>query len=385
MSHERGASPGAGGVTMLECEGYGIADPEAIETPAMVVFQARLEANIAALCELVGGGQHLMVHVKTHKSEAVTRQQIAAGVAGFKCATLKELEMVLEAGASEAILAYPMAQAVKVRRFCDLVARHGEARVHATASVPLHVDLLEQGAAERSAQVSVMLDLDVGMHRTGIGVGEAAVALYRQIAASPHLEPGGLHVYDGHEHIHDPATRQAATNRHIEQVQRLKVELEGAGLAVPRVVGGGSFSFPYYARTEGWHGSPGTCVYWDTGYAGSMPDMPFTYAALVLTQVVDRHPGEGTVTTDLGYKAIAGDPPTEKRARLVGQPGAQLLLQNEEHGVFAWPGDLPEVGTYLLAVPGHVCPTTIRYPGSYVLDEAGDVVDFYPHTARDRQ
>jgi len=39
----------------------------------------------------------------------------------------------------------------------------------------------------------------------------------------------------------------------------------------------------------------------------------------------------------------------------------------------------------LLAAPGHVCPTTIRYPGSYVLDGQGEVVDYYPHTARDRQ
>jgi len=370
---------------MLECDGYRIANPEAIETPAMMVFQARLEDNITALCELVGGGQHLMVHVKTHKSEAVTRQQIEAGIAGFKCATLRELEMVLEAGAAEAILAYPMAQAIKARRYCEVAGSHDRARVHATVSTSLHVELIEEAAAACSQQVSVMLDLDVGMHRTGIGVGEGAVALYRQIAAAPHLEPGGLHLYDGHEHIQDPATRQAATGRHIERVQQLKAELESAGMAVPRVVGGGSFSFPYYARTEGWHGSPGTCVYWDTGYADSMPDMPFSYAALVLLQVVDRHPEEGTVTTDLGCKAIAGDPPTQKRARLVSQPEARLLLQNEEHGIFAWPGDLPEVGTYLLAVPGHVCPTTIRYPGSLVVDEAGEVVDFYPHTARDRQ
>lgn len=369
---------------MLELDGYRIADPGAIETPAMVVFGSRLEANIAALCNLVGGGQHLMVHVKTHKSEAVTRQQIAAGIAGFKCATLKELEMVLEAGASQAILAYSMAQAVKARRYSEVVANHGQARVHATVSAPLHVELLEQAAAERSQRLLAMVDLDVGMHRTGIGIGAGAVALYRQIAASSHLEPGGLHVYDGHEHIHDPAARQAATDRHIELVQQFKAQLEAEGMAVPRVVGGGSFSFPYYARTEGWHGSPGTCVYWDTGYAAGMPDMPFAFAAMVLAQVVDRHADQGTITTDLGYKAIAGDPPVERRVQLLGQPQARLLLQNEEHGVFAWHGDLPEIGTYLLAVPGHVCPTTIRYAGSFVVDEAGEVVDFYPHTARDR-
>ena len=81
---------------MLEFGDYKIEDPDGLETPAMVVFEAKLDGNIAAVCELVGGGQNLVVHVKTHKSEAVTRKQIEAGVAGFKCATLKELEMVLD-------------------------------------------------------------------------------------------------------------------------------------------------------------------------------------------------------------------------------------------------------------------------------------------------
>ncbi len=118
-----------------------------------------------------------------------------------------------------------------------------------------------------------------------------------------------------------------------------------------------------------------------------MPDMPFKWAALVLGQVVDVHAdAQGqTITTDLGHKAICGDIPLEKRARLLNDTSAELIAQNEEHGVFRWQGELPAIGTYVLAVPGHVCPTTMRYPGSYVLDVEGQVVDYYPHTARDRQ
>ncbi len=78
------------------------------------------------------------------------------------------------------------------------------------------------------------------------------------------------------------------------------------------------------------------------------------------------------------------DLPLEERACLLGQDSAQLILQHEEHGVFRISGELPRVGDYLLAVPGHICPTTIRYPGIHVLDTAGEVVDYYLHTARDR-
>ena len=84
---------------MIEYGDYRIADPDSLETPAMVVFESALDHNIATMCERAGGAQNLMVHVKTHKSDAVTRKQIDAGVCGFKCATVKEVEMVLGAGA----------------------------------------------------------------------------------------------------------------------------------------------------------------------------------------------------------------------------------------------------------------------------------------------
>lgn len=366
---------------MIEVGEYKVAEPDGIETPAMLVFAEPLDHNIKTVGELVGGSEYLFVHVKTHKSIDVARKQLASGVAGFKCATLKELEMALDAGAPEAILSYPLVQRRKVLRFAELAQR--EATVRAIASAPAHVQVLGAIAQARQQTLQVMLDLDVGMFRTGVPLG-AAAALYRQIAQHPHLSPGGLHLYDGHEHISEPRARQAAAERHIRDAQRLQAALEGEGLAVPRIVGGGTFSFPYYARAAGMHGSPGTCVYWDAGYGHRMADLPFKWAALVLTQVIDRYPEQQTITTDLGTKAISDDGPMPNRAKLLQNAEAELLRQNEEHGVFSWSDPQPEVGTYLLAVPWHVCPTTIRYPGAYVIDAEGQVADYYLHSARDR-
>ena len=370
---------------MIECGNYKVSDPDALETPAMLVFEEMVDHNIRALCDLAGGGQNLMVHVKSHKSPAIVRRQLEAGIAGFKCATLKELEMVLEAGAREAILSYPMVQQLKVERFAEVAAAHAEAQVCTIVSAREHVDVLARVASARQQHLEVMLDLDTGMHRTGMGPDQRAEIMYQALGEHEYLEPAGLHLYDGQDHITDPAEREAAAQRHIDTARALKARLEAAGRPVPRMVAGSTFSFVYYARAEGMQGSPGTCLYWDVNYGRSLPDMPFRWAAMVLCQVVDQYPQQQTITTDLGYKAIPGDPPPEKRALLLGKEEARLVLQNEEHGVFHWPGELPGVGSYLLAVPGHVCPTAIRYPGSYVIDGSGEVVDFYPHTARDRQ
>ena len=240
--------------------------------------------------------------------------------------------------------------------------------------------------AKDVASIRVMLDLDAGMHRTGIGFGPNATKLYREIDAHPYLEPSGFHLYDGHENYSDVVQREAEAQKHIKSLQEFQQQIESAGMPVPCVVAGGSWSFPYYARTQGMFGSPGTFIYWDAGYRRDMPDMPFRWAALILTQVVDRYPDAGTITTDLGCKGISSDLLLEERAYLLGHETAELVSQSEEHGVFRISGELPFVGDYLLAVPGHISvPTTIRYPGIHVIDSTGKVVDYYLHTARDRR
>jgi D-serine deaminase-like pyridoxal phosphate-dependent protein len=369
---------------MITYQDYIVADPEALETPAMLLFQDMMEHNIRSVCELVGGGQNLMVHVKTHKSVAVARRQVELGIHGFKCATLKELEMVLQAGTRKAILSYPQVQERKIERLCDLTSSYPDAWIATIVSSPVHVDVLARVAARQKQSLRVMLDLDVGMQRTGIGFGPDAVKLYGKIDADPFLQASGFHLYDGHQNFSDLPQREAAAQQNIESLQEFQQQIESAGMPVPCVVAGSSWSSPYYARTEGMYGSPGTFIYWDAGFSAVMPDMPFRCAALIMTQVVDRFPDAGTITTDLGCKAVSTDLPVEERACLLGQDKAELILQDEEHGVFRFQGELPQVGDYLLAVPGHICPTTILYPGSHVIDSSGDVIDYYLHTARDR-
>jgi len=370
---------------MIKFEDCCVADPDALETPAMLVFQDRVDHNIRSICELVGGGKNLIAHVKTHKSEAIARQQVEQGIAGFKCATLKELEMVLDAGASKAILAYPQCQKIKIERFCDLCTSHPDAWIAAIVSSQFHLDVLASVATRREQVLQVMLDLDVGMHRTGIGFGADAENLYRDIDAHPHLQAAGFHLYDGHDNYGDLGQRESQAQKHIVALQEFKQQIESAGMPVPYVVAGGSWSFPYYARTDGMYGSPGTFVYWDAGNTKGMPDMPFRCAALVLTQVVDTFPDAGTFTTDLGCKGISSDLLLEERATLLGFEMAEMVWQSEEHAMFKIPGELPDVGKYLLAVPGHICPTTIRYPGSHVINANGEVVDYFLHSSRDRQ
>ena len=129
--------------------------------------------------------------------------------------------------------------------------------------------------------------------------------------------------------------------------------------------------------------SPGTTVFYDAGSVASYPDLPFTPAALVLTRVVSRT-ADDLVTFDVGSKAIAADPPMEKRCVFPDLPDAQIVMQNEEHLVLRTakacelsPGDEQ------LVVPWHVCPTSALHKEAYVVS-GGELVDHWVVTSRDR-
>ena len=93
-----------------------------------------------------------------------------------------------------------------------------------------------------------------------------------------------------------------------EKTLALRDRLLGKGLPVPRLVLGGTPSFPIHAELDvpGVECSPGTIVLHDHGYASRYPDLPFTPAALLFTRVVSRPGPAGSAWTS----ATRPSPPT---------------------------------------------------------------------------
>src|SRR4029077_18410750 len=136
-----------------------------------------------------------------------------------------------------------------------------------------------------------------------------AINLYALIARTRGLRPGGMQVYDGHNHQESAAEREAAVRQLMEPVFRLRDQIVKKGLPLPRVIVGGTPTFPMYAHMEftGIECSPGTCVLHDHGYGSKFADLGgFIPAAVMLTRVVSR-PTPTRITMDLGTKALASD------------------------------------------------------------------------------
>ncbi len=117
--------------------------------------------------------------------------------------------------------------------------------------------------------------------------------------------------------------------------------------------------------------SPGTVALWDASYAGKLPDLDFSPAAVLLTRVVSK-PGGNRLCLDLGHKAVASEMP-HPRVVFPDLPDAQFVTHSEEHLVLeSEAGRRLAVGDALLGVPWHVCPTVALHAEG-VLIEGGKV------------
>ena len=364
---------------------YAVQDTASIYSPALLFYKDLIQHNLAVALDIAGGPQRLRPHVKTHKTREIVQLELKAGVTKHKCATLAEAEMLAGCGAPDVFLAYNLV-GPNCERMARLMRAYPGTHFVVQADHPDAVRALSDTMKKAGQSVEVLLDLDVGQHRTGIAPGPEALALYELIAEMPGLTPGGLHVYDGHNHQESLEERQAAVQKLFEPVLALRAALEKKGLPVPRLVCGGTPTFPVFARMDlpGLECAPGTCFLHDHGYGSKFADMSgFTPAALLLTRVISK-PTPTRLTLDLGYKAVASDPPAGKRCVLLDVPDYQAVLQNEEHFVIETPAaDRFRPGDEVFAVPTHICPTCALHRYAYVV-EGGRVTDRWDIVARDR-
>lgn len=363
---------------------YRIEDTSEIVTPALIVFRELLENNLQHMLQIAGNADRLRPHCKTHKTRQIIERELELGITKHKCATFAEAEMAADAGAKDIFLAYSLV-GPNIARAVRFLEKYPDVTFSVTAD---HAGpIAELGAAMTTAgkTINVLLDIDTGQHRTGIVVGDAARDLYRQIVETPGLTPGGLHVYDGHQHQKSRDERTTAVNAEFDKVVVFRDSLLANGWPVPRIVAGGTASFPIYAEKDDptIELSPGTCIYNDAGYSAAFPDLEFPPAALLLTRVISR-PTSDRITLDLGYKAVASDPPAGSRLMFPDIPDAEQVLQNEEHLVVqtSKAGEF-QPGDELLAIPRHVCPTSALHKQVFVVAD-GKLVDRWDIASRDR-
>jgi len=351
--------------TSARTDWYRVSNVDEVASPALLIYPDRVEENIRRMVRIAGGVDRLRPHMKTNKLPEVIRMQMAQGILKYKCATIAEAEVAAACSVPDVLLAYqPVGP--NIQRLIHLVKKFPSTRFSALVDDAGAVEALSRAASAANVTIDLFVDLDCGMHRTGIAPGPGAIALYQQVARSPGLRVAGLHVYDGHIRDSDIAARTVACDAAFAQLDGIRQQLVALGLEVPTIVAGGTPTFPIHAKRPGVQCSPGTSVFWDLGYETLLPDLDFLPAVLVLTRVISKPSGR-ILCLDLGHKAIASESP-HPRVELLGLSDARFIGHSEEHLTIETDraADYP-VGSALYGIPWHICPTVALHQEAVVI------------------
>lgn len=362
---------------------YDIDDIQNLDTPALVVFPDRVKHNIQAAINMVGNSKRLRPHVKTNKSAEAIRLMQEAGITQFKCATIAEAELLGICTVPDAVLAY-QPQGPKLKRFIDLIKKYPATLFSClTDNIPIAA---EQAKAftEAGLTVPVYVDLNVGMNRTGISPGSAAIELYQFVSTTTGITAAGIHAYDGHLRSIDIIQRTKECNNGFKAVEELVDTLKQKGIIVQTIIAGGSPAFPIHAKRKNVQCSPGTFIYWDKGYSDLCPEQAFLPAAVLVTRVISL-PSANKITTDLGHKSVAAENDISKRIFFLHTEELKPIGQSEEHLVLEAVNAHPhKVGDVLYGLPYHICPTVALYERVYTI-EKGKITGEWKNSARDRK
>jgi len=351
---------------------------DTVDSPALVVFPDRVKHNIQLAIEMVGDVAQLRPHIKTNKSPDVVTLMLKAGISKFKCATIAEAEMLAQCGATDVLMAYqPLGP--KLQRFVSLIKKYPGTKFSClTESVSV---AQEQSSVfiSHNITVSVFIDLNVGMNRTGIEPDEKAIELANQCSVLKGITVAGLHAYDGHIRDFDFAIKKERCDAAFHAVSSLNDRLK-----LPVIVASGSPTFSVQCKRKNIECSPGTFVYWDKGYSDLCPEQKFQTAAVLVTRVISI-PASNKICLDLGHKSVAAENEIAKRIYFLNSTGFKPISQSEEHLVVEFekanefkPGDV------LYGLPYHICPTVALYD-SVVTVENGNATGSWKNIARDRK
>ena len=358
-----------------------------LSTPSLVLDLDAMESNLelmATHCRATG--QALRPHAKSHKCTSIAKAQIAAGAVGVCCATIHEAEVMVAAGVPVLITSPPTGEA-KVAR---LMVLHGTTEALKVATDTLaHVAALSAATAAAGIDrpLAVVIDFDVGTHRTGAATATDVVVLAQAIEGAPGLKFAGVQAYYGHlQHIKDYVERTVAVAAENMRLGETIDALRAAGFAVPLVTGGGTGSYDMDYR----HGlfnelQAGSYIFTDVQYnAVALREdeaRPFAPSLFVQASVVnDVHDSHAII--DAGLKSFATDGPEPEFA--VRTPlGASYKFFGDEHGavVYGEANERLEVGAQLACLVPH-CDPTVNLYDTYHCVRGDTLVDIWPIEAR---
>lgn len=360
-----------------------------VETPCIVIDMDKVEHNLKRMDEICKTtGCHLRPHVKTHKIPELAKLQMQYGANGITVAKLSEAEIMASYGINDIFMAYPLIGESRIQRAITL-----SKNIRFICSTDCYESAVEisRQCSKEGATLELRLEVDTGMHRTGIPY-ENAVEEAEKIAGLPGISLEGIFTFRGM--IYDGKTdldRKKCGEQEGEMMSALAKRIRDYKIPIQDVSVGSTPTGEFCAAVDGvTEIRPGTYIFQDMMQVNThacsctMNDV----AAVILSQVVSTCKPEVAVI-DCGCKSISTDVALGKfpydlkgYGTIIGHPELTLGRLSEEHGMLS--SDAPihlQTGEILKIIPNHICPTINLYDHVYLMRN-GEIYGRYNVAAR---
>jgi len=329
-----------------------------LATPSIEICAETFERNLRKLATYVKEHRlNLRPHSKTHKSTFIGKKQMDAGAIGMTVAKAGEAAVMADI-CDDILMAYPAVDAFRAGQLAKLA---DSKTVRVGIDSTLAADVLGEAARNEGSTIGVLVDIDVGLHRTGVQTPEDALNLAQHVSRTKGLRLDGIMFYPGHVNL--TMAKEGKVIREIEaKIGEAKELWRKKGLEA-KIISGGStptayFSHEFKNMTEL---RPGTYIYHDmNGVHGGFASIDDCAARIVATVVSTAVPGQFVI--DAGSKTLTSDrcgpAPDSGHGYVVEYPQAKIVKLTEEHGqvdVRACP-KTPKVGERVTIIPNHICP-----------------------------
>lgn len=329
-----------------------------LPTPAVVIYAEIARRNITRLADYARAhGLGVRPHTKTHKSRFIAGLQMQAGAIGLTTAKAGEAEQFQDV-TEDLLVAYPAVDPARCRRLAEL-ARNRAIRVAADSSVG--IEALGAAARQAGTTLGVLIDMDVGMNRTGVTTAADALSLARLTSQTRGVRLDGIFCYPGH--IWDPLDEQPARLAAVSARLQETIDLWRADGLEAKIVSGGSTPTAFHSHLVKPYTEirPGTYVLNDMNYLrGNFFKFEDCASRIIFTVVSNTMKDQ--IVLDGGTKTLTSDPCISARESghgcLPEYPQAKITRLSEEHAQVdvSQCEKRPKIGERVAVIPNHICP-----------------------------
>lgn len=331
-----------------------------LDTPSMIVDLDLMEANLTKMFStLLPLGVNIRPHLKTTKSAVLAARMVKAGAKGGCVAKLSEAEVMCKLGFCDLLITCEIVGEAKVKRLVELFAQKENRGLRIVVDSKEGASAIDAALAKSGIEdrITTLIDLDVGLHRTGVQPGAPALELARHVETLSHLKLIGVQGYEGHlQHVHGLEERKSLCLESMRILTETAEDLRKHGHNIEVVTTGGTGTAEFCAKVKGvTEVQPGSFLFMDTDYRNAIGVGKFEQSLTILSTVLSKQ-GPNIITIDAGLKSLT----TDSGFAECKTPGYTYGVLGDEHGSLEWKEGVSKelkVGDRVEMVPSHIDPT----------------------------